>query len=244
VIGAASGVYELHVIAATFPDGDGVNCSIVARGQFDHVDFTENPAYLEPLATAHCLPGCAACDGGRCICENSSVGDNCQRLVSNIKTGIPITTNVKYGEVSYAALREGIDHPPGEIVRVTVNRVGGNTRPRLVMCTSAIGGTVIANPGWECGPADLGANQVEADNQGEFHLALFIRCAEAVTVRVVIERTDMSGTVWRWKEKSWIKMALFACSVVCFSIYIGYTCARLRRIRIPRVGEETKGRQV
>jgi hypothetical protein len=69
------------------------------------------------------------------------------------------------------------------------------------MCTSAVGGTVIASPEWECGLVDFGENQVEADNQGVFHLALFIKCAEAVMVSVAIERTDMSGTVWPWKAK-------------------------------------------
>jgi hypothetical protein len=69
------------------------------------------------------------------------------------------------------------------------------------MCKTAVGGTVIVSPEWECGPVDFGENQVEAEDQGECDLALFLRCGEAVAVSVVIERTDMSGTVWPWKGK-------------------------------------------
>jgi subtilisin family serine protease len=237
------GVYVIHIFNSESAAIETVNYSIVVRGPFDHFDFVKNPVQLAHEVADSCLPGCAACVAGKCVCRPGEAGRNCQRTVTGIREGEAIPSTVVHGDVNYFALVNGRARAPGEAMGLTVNRIDGNATPRLYVCTSGKSGSSIANPHWECLKGAFGHDVIEVENFSEFYLALFIGSAESVTLNVTVLRLASSGDpVNIGKDGSeWVRIAATAAAMVSASVLLLVTCWRLQSTHIRAAEEEELG---
>jgi subtilisin family serine protease len=208
------GAYEIHVFASEFPAFETVNYALVVRGPFQHFNFSQNAADLQPDVVSDCLPGAVQTPSGQCACDSGWTGHDCQTPVAIVNATDVLSIRLVHGVVQYIDV---VGFPAAGVgLALALTRLRGNASPNLYLCTSEFNATSIASAAWSCARARLGENPIEA-----LGVALFLGSAEAVTLELRVHRTppvvpDESGAA------GLVVVAFAAAALLVLAVYAAY----------------------
>jgi subtilisin family serine protease len=180
------GRYELHVISSEFPLPQRINYSMVIRGPFNHSDFTSNPVIIQGTTVRQCLPNCANCVEGKCLCAESRRGHSCQDAVALTSEDGVVEVNLAVGVITYIKLVMQKSNGTGSDAYLALTHVSGDARARLFGCWSAVDASSIASPDWTCFEAKFGDNWMGLGMMEDVYLALYLGSYEQVRLAVQV----------------------------------------------------------